>query len=140
MSAVHELLNVYSFFVTIGSLNAGFQKISGIGSSVEPEYIYEGGQLYPYPVIGSKNKAGRITFEKGHGYFNPFMGKGGFKAGTRISQPCSIIIKDKGNKPLRVFAFDSGFIVSWEISELDAQNGGVMINKVVIEHGGIYEI
>lgn len=137
---MHDLLNVYSFFVTIGSLNAGFQKISGIGGSVEPEYIHEGGQLYPYPVIGSKNKAGRITFEKGHGYFNPFMGSGGFTAGARLSQPCSIIIKDKGNKPLRIFAFDSGLIVSWEISELDAQNGGVMIDKVVIEHSGIYEI
>lgn len=137
---MHELLNVYSFFVTMGSLNAGFQKVSGIGGSVEPEYIYEGGQLYPYPVVGSKNKAGRITFEKGYGYFNPFIGGGGFKAGTRIYQPCSVIITDKSQKPLRVFAFDSGMIVSWEVSELDAQSGGVMIDKVVVEHSGIYEI
>ncbi len=137
---MHNLLNVYSFFVTIGPLNAGFQKISGIAGSIEPEYIYEGGQLYPYPVVGSKNRAGRITFEKGHGYFNPFLGKNGFKAGTRISQPCSIIIKDKDKKPSRVFAFDSGLIVSWEVSDLDAQNGGVMIDKAVIEHTGIYEL
>ncbi len=136
---MRELLNVYSFFVTIGSLTAGFQKISGIGANVEPEYIYEGGQLYPYPVAGAKNKAGRITFEKGHGYFNPFL-NGGFHAGMRISQPCSIIIPDKEKKPLRVFAFDSGLIVSWEISDLNAMDGGVMIDKAVIEHSGIYEI
>lgn len=137
---MHELLNVYSFFVTLGSLSAGFQKISGIGAGIEPEYIYEGGQLYPHVVVGSKNKAGRVTFEKGHGYFNPFMEKDSFRAGARISQPCSIIIMDKSKKPLRIFAFDSGLIVSWEISELDAQSGGVMINKAVIEHSGIYEI
>lgn len=137
---MRELLNVYSFFVTIGPLNAGFQKISGISSSVEPEYIYEGGQLYPYPVVGSKNKPGRLTFEKGHGYFNPFSGNGGFRAGTVITRPCSIIVTDGGRKPLRIFAFDYGLITSWESSDLDAQSGGVMIDKVVIEHSGIYEL
>lgn len=140
MIAVHELLNAYSFFVTIGPLNAGFRKISGIGGSVEPEYIYEGGQLYPYPVVGSKNRAGRLTFEKGHGYFNPFMGNNGFRAGMRISRPCSVIVRDKDKRPSRIFAFDSGLIVSWEISELDAQSGGIMIDKAVIEHDGIYEL
>ncbi len=137
---MHDLLNVYSFFVTIGAFNAGFKKISGIEESVEPEYIHEGGQLYPYPVVGSKNKAGRITFEKGHGYFNPFSKKNGFRAGASITQPCSIIVTDKNKKPLRIFAFDSGLIVSWAVSDLDAESGEVMIDKVVIEHSGLYEI
>jgi len=137
---MHKLLNVYSFFVTIGSFKAGFQRISGIEESVEPEYIYEGGQLYPYPVVGSKNRAGRITFEKGHGCFNPFSEKNGFRAGTAITQPCSIIVTDKSKKPLRIFAFDSGLVVSWTVSDLDAQSGEVMIDKVVIEHSGLYEI
>ncbi len=137
---MHDLLNVYSFFVTIGAFNAGFKKISGIEESVEPEYIHEGGQLYPYPVVGSKNKAGRITFEKGHGYFNPFSEKTGFRAGATITQPCSIIVTDKNKKPLRIFAFDSGLIISWAVSDLDAQSGEIMIDKVVIEHNGLYEI
>ena len=72
---MHNLLHVYSFFLTFGPLKAGFQKISGIGESMEPEYIYEGGQCRPYPIQGTKNKAGRITFEKGHGYLNPFLSK-----------------------------------------------------------------
>ena len=38
---MHNLLHVYSFFLTFGPLKAGFQKISGIGESMEPEYIYE---------------------------------------------------------------------------------------------------
>lgn len=137
---MRKLLNVYSFFLAMGPLTAGFQKISGIGESIEPEYIHEGGRLYPYPVIGAKNKTGRITFEKGHGYFNPLASGGVFRAGARISQPCSIIIPDKNKTPVRVFGFDSGIIVSWEISDLDAMSGGVMINKAVIEHSGIYEI
>ena len=87
-----------------------------------------------------KNKAGRITFEKGHGYLNPFFSKNGFTAGSRISLPCSIIITDNNNKPLRIFAFDSGMLVSWEISELDALSGNVLIDKAVIEHSGIYEL
>ncbi len=71
---------------------------------MEPEYIYEGGQCRPYPIQGTKkNKAGRITFEKGHGYLNPFFSKNGFTAGSRISLPCSIIITDNNNKPLRIF-------------------------------------
>ena len=45
---MHNLLHVYSFFLTFGPLKAGFQKISGIGESMEPEYIYEGGQCRPY--------------------------------------------------------------------------------------------
>lgn len=137
---MHNLLHVYSFFLTLGPLKAGFQKISGIGESMEPEYIYEGGQCRPYPIQGTKNKAGRITFEKGHGYLNPFLSKNGFTAGSRISLPCSIIITDKNNKPLRIFAFDSGMLVSWEISELDALSGNVLIDKAVIEHSGIYEL
>ena len=115
---MHNLLHVYSFFLTFGPLKAGFQKISGIGESMEPEYIYEGGQSRP-PCTGHLKYKRRITFEKGHGYLNPFLSKNGFTAGSRISLPCSIIITDKNNKPLRIFAFDSGMLVSWEISELD---------------------
>ena len=49
-------------------------------------------------------------------------------------------ITDNNNKPLRIFAFDSGMLVSWEISELDALSGNVLIDKAVIEHSGIYEL
>lgn len=137
---MHDLLNVYNFFLMIGALKVGFQKISGIGVETEPEYIYEGGHQMPYPLQGAKNKPGRITFEKGHGYLNPFKGRMGLQVGMWISDPCSIVIMGNDRKPVRVFGFDGGLIVSWETSALDAQSNELLIDKVVIEHSGIYEM
>ncbi|MDR0222458.1 MAG: phage tail protein [Oscillospiraceae bacterium] len=136
------LLSGYNFlFYYENVIKAGFQKISGIGGKIEVEYIHEGGRLdCAYPIRGTKKSAGRLAFEKGCGFLNPLRSPAGFVPGKRIGKTCSIIIPGTGGTVKKAFAFDGGLIVSWECTPLDAKSGELIIDKVEIEHTGIYEI
>lgn len=141
MTDTRGLLSGYRFVFAYGPFRAGFQKISGLGSSITVEYINEGGcSGYAYPIQSAKGGTGKLTFEKGFGYYNPFYGPRGFAPGTRIESPCGIAVMDRDGAPRRFFAFDYGIITTWECSPLDAGASELLIDKVEIEHTGLYEM
>lgn len=70
-------------------------------------------------------------------------------SGIQLRLACDKIMNEQGYDeptgrakitPAYNLPFDSGILVSWEISELDALSGNVLIDKAVIEHCGIYEL
>ncbi|MCL2698123.1 MAG: phage tail protein [Oscillospiraceae bacterium] len=134
------MLAGYNFVFTCGTFKAGFSKISGIGGKAEIEYLKEGGRdSCAYPLAGASYSAGKLTFEKGWGTFNPLY-SGGFKVGMRLNQPCTIIIYGEEKRIARCFGFDKGVISSWECSTLDAGKSDLIIDTLVIEHTGLYEV
>jgi phage tail-like protein len=134
------MLSSFRFVFTCEEKKIGFQKISGMSSKAEVEYIKEGGRIGgAYPVSASSVAAGKLTFEKGWGD-SARLGVDWFKPGKRINKPCTILLFDESGSIKRAFGFDCGVVTAWECSGLDAEKSGLLIDTFVIEHSGLYEV
>lgn len=129
------------FIVTIGPLLTSFSKVSGIGRSIDYETKNEGGRNDFVHVVRKNIQPQNniLRLEKGTGRYNPLVlaADGSIQMGVRIPLPGTIIILDDNYQMSQMYSFDDIVILKWELSDLDAQGGEVLLDKVEIMHSGL---
>lgn len=131
----------YNFLVYIQKNKVGFSKVQNIQSSCQVEEIAVGGMNYsPHIAISPSNKGGRLIFERGICWGDTqFMKK--WKVGYYINGPIDIVAIKKGTATLRkTFSISGGIIEKFELSDFDALDSKILIEKFEIVHNGISKL
>ena len=108
-----------------------FQKVSGLGSTVETAGIEEGGQNLYTQSLPKRIKYDNLVLERGVVVGSPLVIE--FNAAMSLFKfsPSNVLVTllDATNIPLAGWLFMKAYPVKWSVSDLDAN-----ANSVVIEH------
>jgi phage tail-like protein len=108
-----------------------FQKVSGLGSSVETATVEEGGQNLYVQSLPKKIKYDNLVLERGVVVGSPLV----IEFNTTMSlfkfSPSNVLVTllDNTRIPIAAWLFMKAYPVKWSVSDLDAT-----ANSVVIEH------
>lgn len=113
------------------SLDAVFQKVSGIGATVDTFSIEEGGQNLYTQKAPTKIQYDNLVLERGAvvyswltDEFNAAMSRFKFRPSNVL-----VTLLDHTSAPLASWLFINAYPVKWNLSDLDATQ-----NNVVIQH------
>lgn len=131
----------YVFSIEIeGIEEASFMKVSAISQEVELETYEEGGVNHFVHSLPTRVKYSNVVLERGmttsielSNWFSQI------KEGTIIKKNFSIILHDNKGYSIRRWDFFNGYPIKWEISELNALNSSIMIEKIELTHEGMKE-
>jgi len=108
-----------------------FQKVSGLGSSVETYTVNEGGQNMYTQMLPSKIQHDNLVLERGLFVGSPLVNE--FNAAMSLfkfkSSNVLVTLLDNTRIPIAGWLCMKAFPVKWSVSDLDATS-----NTVVIEH------
>jgi phage tail-like protein len=108
-----------------------FQKVSGIGSTVETDTLVEGGQnLYAQP-LPKKIQHDNLVLERGLVVGSPLVIEFNATMSLFKFSPSNVLVTllDNTRIPVASWLFMKAYPVKWSVSDLDAT-----ANAVVIEH------
>ena len=112
-------------------LDTLFQKVSGLGSTVETYPIEEGGQNLYSQQLPKKIQHDNLVLERGLVVGSPLAKE--FNAAMSLFKfsPSNVLVTllDNSRIPLASWLFMKAYPVKWSVSDLDAT-----ANAVVIEH------
>lgn len=151
-SGTGGVMGNHRFILTIGKELLSFSKVTNISSATEYDTIVEGGlNTRVHTLTRGKQQQETLILEKGVNLSPPKdtdnLSKLGLKPGGRIRQAVTLIVMGEsvrnGDEPVkseRHYAFDQGVVVRWELGELDALGGRVLIERFEIAHSGLREV
>lgn len=133
ISILQQPLMSFNFVV---STQLGFfraSKVSSIEQSVNLEAFCEGGvNDYVHALPQPQSELKKLVFERG--YCEQYLSlKMSCLLGIRQEQPMIICIFDRSMEHiLKTYLIDGWMVSKWKISDLDAQNGGIMLETVEV--------
>jgi len=144
------LLRNFKFKVTVGNLGVmGFQKCSGLSSSVEVIEYREGGDAITTRKFPGQVSFGNITLERGmlsdnqslRNWLESILDVETTQASTAAPtrQSLTIEVLDNSNQVERTFRIKRAFVASREITDLDATGNEILIETLEIAHEGLKE-
>ena len=112
-------------------LDIMFQKVSGLGSTVETETVNEGGQNLYTQSLPKKIQYDNLVLERGLVVGSPLVIEFNVAMSLFKFAPSNVLVTLLGNTrlPIASWLFMNAFPVKWSVSDLDAT-----ANSVVIEH------
>ncbi|MDE5965844.1 MAG: phage tail protein [Lachnospiraceae bacterium] len=123
----------YRFQVLIENTELAFSKVSGISMNRELEVVSEGG-----------NSGGRLALGKPKGIQTLRLEAGVYKSGPAILHrirpgiylPGGVVINvlDGGASIAVKYGTDAAYVAKWDVSELNARQGSVLINTFEIAY------
>ena len=108
-----------------------FQKVSGLGATVDTDGVEEGGQnLYTQP-LPTKVQYENLVLERGLVVGSPLVAEFNEAMSLFKFHPSNVLVTlmDPTPVPIASWLFMKAFPVKWSVSDLDAT-----ANEVVIEH------
>ncbi len=138
-----RLVSGHNFLVFFGPLVASFAKVSGLENQLNVETLQEGGVNHAMVLLqGPPKTLGTVVFEHGQGSLNPlsvqFEVSNNF--GLFFGMPTTILIFDNGLTLRRAVGYNGGVPVKWSLSELNALEGHVVIDRIEVRHQGIFNV
>ena len=133
----HEkLVKSSRFLVFISLLKMSFAKVSGFEQSIDKEYFVEGGNnTFPILSVVPRHERNVLNFERGVQAFHPAMLR--MMPGVAIPGGITIIMLNNKSIPVHIYHASDVIITKWELSEFDANNTNVLIDKFEISYGTI---
>lgn len=126
-----DLIKNDSFLVFIASNKLAFSKVSGLGGGVETDVYAEGGGVDSLHVMRKPKSSMRtIRFEKGLQTGKSKLSS--LKPGLFVPS-IQILVMSKNDKPIYEYYIRECWIKKWEISDLDAMRGDVIINTLEVD-------
>lgn len=125
----------YNFKVSLGSIEMGFQKVSGIGRNIEVCTIKEGGLNGMVHVFPDRvNQAGVLHLESGVVLeaYSPLL-----HIGTSIDT-MRIDVLNQARKSVRVYHLKHLVITKWELSDFTAAQSEILIDRFDLAYGEVY--
>ena len=127
------------FEVTLDSETVNFSRLTNIVSKIEYDTYAEGGKNDEVLIFPKHKKSpDTIIFEKGLSADNSGNIFSSIKEGMLIKN-VMIYVKHNG-KTVRALCFDSGFVISKELSVIDAKSNEISIEKMEVAHSGLKEV
>lgn len=134
MSMHEELILNYRFKVLINNKVVSFAKVSGLNMDIETEVLAEGGHNGSGYIIAAPAKASK-TLRLQRGVLtndNSVLKK--MQPGIYLNQGIVIMMLDmKGQTQIKYVA-ERALVTKWEVSELDAQSGQVLIDTFEVAY------
>ncbi|MEM7036706.1 MAG: phage tail protein [Bacteroidota bacterium] len=113
-----------------------FQKISGIGTSLELETITEGGNVFHEHRLPKQVKYENLVLERGYTTsgsiattFDKMMNDFSFYTGT-----CIVTLFGESGLPISAWKFSKVFPVKWSLSDLDGASNQVLVNTMELAY------
>ena len=127
-----ELTKNHRFQVYIGNNRLAFSKVSGLGSGMDKEVYVEGGSMYyPHVMQTPSSQLRTIRMERGVQKDTAIIQK--LRPGVYI--PCiQIIVMGENGKPYYEYYLEDAWVTRWEVVDLDAMDGKVMIDTFEVEY------
>jgi phage tail-like protein len=131
----HEKLMLnYRFKVLIDNQVASFSKISGLTMDVETEMIAEGGHNASGYIVEVPAKASKTLRLEGGIYKNSNSLLERLRPGMRLKQGLVIMVLGTyGNVQIK-YSAERAYVTKWEVSELNAESGQVLIHTFEIAY------
>lgn len=126
-----------------GDIDAAFQEVSGISTTLETEAYHEGGQNDFVVQLPTKIAHSKLVLKRGIA-----------KASSNLVKWCVDVLEDgfpKGVKPalvsvrllnaeheaVRVWNFENAYPVGWEIESLNSTKNEVAIEKIELQYSRV---
>lgn len=141
MADQDNLLANNRFLVSIGPILLSFAKVTNLSHEVETEAVSEGGSNWaPEILVKPKTGTDKLILERGlQKGVGASLVKKTLALGNEVSV-VTIMVKGADKNIAKIYAFDKGMVTKWEIGELDAMGGGILIHRLEITHSGLYEV
>lgn len=134
MSMHGQLVSNYRFKVLLDNNVVSFAKVSGLNMELETEMISEGGHNGSGYILAAPTK-GTKTLQMQSGVLNKansVMDK--MKPGIYLNQGLVIMMLDMQGKTMIKYVAERALVTKWEVSEMDALNGQVLIHTFEIAY------
>lgn len=134
MESHEKLMLNYRFKVLIDNQVASFSKISGLTMDVETEMIAEGGHNAFGYIVEVPAKASKTLRLEGGIYKNSNSLLERLRPGMRLKQGLVIMVLGAyGNVQIK-YSAERAYVTKWEVSELNAESGQVLIHTFEIAY------
>lgn len=117
-------------------LDIRFQKVSGLGSSVDTSTVEEGGQNLYTHRLPERIKYENLVLERGVVVGSPLVVEFNVAMSTFKFLPSNVLamlLNDAG-VPIASWLFMKAYPVSWSISDLDADRNEVVIERMELAY------
>ena len=109
-----------------------FQKVSGIGSTISTRTFNEGGQNLYVHRLPERVEYENLVLERGLALGSRLTA--GFDAAMMFFEfvPSNVLVMlhEKGGAPAAAWMFRNAYPVSWEVSEFDADENAVVVERM----------
>lgn len=129
-----KLVQNYRFKVLINNNAAEFAKISGLGMDVETEMIAEGGYNgYGHAAVTPTKNNKTLRLERGvYSGENNVLGK--LRPGMYLPQGIVVMVLGRNGDIVKKYAAEQVMVTKWELGELDASGGQVLIQTFEVTY------
>lgn len=139
----HRLVGGHNFLAFFGPVIVSFAKIAGLTNEINIETISEGGVNDAMVMLaGPRKKLGTVVYEHGVGMLNPLNMQ--FETTNQIGAiftfPTTILIFDNNRTLKRAVGYNGGVPVKWSLSDLNAQSGEILMDKLEVMHQGLFNV
>lgn len=134
MDVHSQLVSNYRFKVLIDNHVVSFAKVSGLSMELETEMLSEGGHNGSGYIVAVPTKGAKTLRLQGGvlNRANSLMNK--MSPGIYLKQGIVVMMLDMyGNTEIKYVA-EQALVTKWEVSEIDAQNGQVLIHTFEIAY------
>lgn len=136
---VYPVLN-YCFKVSIENNIVSFAKVSGLNMGVETQIVSEGGYNDLLHIMEASAKLPRSLRLEGGMYKSKNAILNRLRPGMRLEQGIVITVLGIDGEKEEVYTADGAFVTKWELSELNAENGQVLINTFEVAYTSLKRI
>lgn len=134
MNKHEDLILNYRFKVLIDNQVASFAKISGLHMDVETEVISEGGHNGSGYIVEVPAKGSKTLRMEGGVYKNSSSLLEKLRPGMYLRQGVVIMVLGKNGTIQIKYSAERAYVTKWEVSELNAENGQVLIHTFEIAY------
>jgi phage tail-like protein len=129
--AFRFLVNFFTNANAVNPLDMFFQKVSGIGATINTVAVEEGGQSYYIQQLPRKVQYTNLVLERGLVVGSPLATEFDTAISNFKFNLSSVLVSliDNTHIPIASWLFINAYPVKWSVSDLDATS-----NTVVIEH------
>lgn len=113
-----------------------FQKVSGLGSSVETATVEEGGQNLYVQSLPKKIKYENLVLERGVVVGSPLVIEFNVTMSLFKFSPSNVLVTllDNTRIPIAGWLFMKAYPVKWSVSDLDADSNSVVIERMELTY------
>lgn len=134
MESHEKLMLNYRFKVLIDNQVASFSKVSGLTMDVETEMIAEGGHNGSGYIVEVPAKASKTLRLEGGIYTNSNSLLERLRPGMYLKQGLVIMVLGAYGTVQTKYSAERAYVTKWEVSELNAENGQVLIHTFEIAY------
>lgn len=135
MDLYKQLLRNYRFRVSIDGKEAAFSKISGLSMDIDTEMIAEGGYNYgSYIAMIPMKNAKTMRMQKGV-CNDQLLIK--LCPGIILTKGIVVMVLDGNGEIVIKYATEQALVTKWELSELDATSGQILIDTFEVAYTGL---